>query len=69
MSMDANHEFEVLATVFYMTTGFMAPGKDDSRGIHDDKTRLEQWGLWRLRNLTINRAWLKVLEVQIESAE
>ena len=67
--MDANHRFELLATVFYMTTGMMAPGKDiaAARGVDDYEERAITFASWCSEYKRINDAWLKCLEAQIES--
>ncbi len=66
--MDDNHRFELLAAVFYMTTGIMAPGKDDPREFTRE-SRAAAFQDWLRKNKPINTAWLKAIEVQIENGD
>ena len=38
--------FDDVAEIYYKETGFMRPGKDDSRGIHTRTERQSRWLRW-----------------------
>lgn len=70
--MTDSHRFELLATAFHMTTGYHAPGKDVPALSYDDTSlgaRRVAWDNWIRNNEQINRAWLKIVEVQIEESQ
>lgn len=44
--MSGPFDFDKVADIFYRQTGFMRPGKDDSRGVHSRDQRIDAWEKW-----------------------
>lgn len=60
--MNANYEFEFIAKVFEMETGYLRPGKDDA-GMHNETERREAWDAWWKANHEQAKRWVRSAEL------
>lgn len=66
----ATRRDELLAAVFYASTGVLAPGKDNLKLTRaTEERRRYVWEEWLKQNKTLNEAWLKRIEAEDEARD
>ena len=67
--MENNEFFELLAEVFRLDTGMLAPGKDDPVGDVSHEMRRITWNRWCRKHATRSGYWRQALNALSQSSQ